>query len=1157
MAGILKRINHGNTTTREIILSVSLCLCVHFSIAQTDSLKNIFLNPPESAKPWVFWYWMQAAVTREGITTDLEAMKANGIGGAYLVPIRGASNPPLVNPPAEQLSPEWWKMIRFAFEEARRLDIKLGLHASDGFATAGGPWITPELSMQKVVWNETRINGEQQFNDTLAKPQSYKYYYEDIAILAFPAIDKEGLTSQSIVPKVTTSNHTDASFLPEGKGKDTFKSDDPCWIQYEFEKPFTCRSIIISTGGNTFQAYRLKIEASDDGVNFNYITQLVPPRHGWLNYEDDATYSIKPVTAKYFRFIYNKEGTEPASEDLNDAKWKPNLKVKGIVLSSAPRIHLYEGKNGQVWRVGSETTNGMIPDSLCIPVVKIIDITNKLGPDGKLVWTVPPGNWTILRIGHTSTGRTNNTAGAAKGLECDKLNPEAVKFQYNHWFEEITKQLGSDLTSSVLKIFHVDSWECGSQNWSPVFREEFKKRQGYDLLPYLPAMAGIPVATANTSERFLYDVRKTISELVAENFYGTLAKLAHFDNVTFTGEAVAPVMVSDGMLHCKYVDVPMGEYWLNSPSHDKPVDILEAISGGHVYGHRIIQAEAFTTVRMDWSENPAMLKTLQDLNYALGINRLVFHVFALNPWPDRKPGMTLDGVGLFFQPGQTWWKPGKAWMEYTQRCQAMLQLGKPVIDLAVFTGEENPRRALSPDRFVQAIPGIFGKERVDREIIRNKNTNVPTQKVSLGLTLSSNMYNPQEWIDPLLGYTYDSFNADALINLATVKDRKIELPGGAKYSLLILPGSHQMIPDDKAMSPELAAKIFDLIKNGATVLFKEKPNHSFGLQNTSENDRKVLSVIDEIWKGKPSLISNEEKPATWTLGKGRVIEGPFTASSFAGLGIEKDFMASDSVNNPAKNIAWTHRTGKDFDIYFISNQQNKERIINLSLRVNGRIPEIWNPVTCDMREANEWNIEKDRTLLSVKLDPNGSVFVVLQHNTKKLSNRTGANWQTFKPVQPLEGAWQISFDPKSGGPAKPVLVDYLEDWSQNPDSSIRYYSGTAIYTKPFQWNSGRTKQEHVWLDLGEVANIAKCKINGIDCGTAWTAPYRIDITKAIITGENILEIEVTNTWANRLIGDHILPENKRITWTIAPYRLEGKPLLKAGILGPVKLAISH
>ena len=658
-----------------VIIASLLTVCIGLH-AQTKGvskidLKKLFQSPPESAKPWVFWYWLQASVTKEGVTKDLEAMKQAGLGGAYLMPIKGP-NPSYIEQPVVQLTPEWWAMVKYAMKEAKRLNFKMGMHVSDGFALAGGPWITPELSMQKVVWTERQINGGPQLNDTLARPETNEGYYKDIAVFAYPSPAGAGISTMSVVPKVTSSKQDSvAKLLVVQNNKKTLSSAEPCWIQYEFEQPFTCRSIVIHSRAN-YQANRLMIEVSDDGKNFKSIGRLEAPRSGWQDWDADYTHDIVPTTARYFRFQYNKAGWEPGSEDLDAAKWKQSLKLTGIELLSEPRIHQYEGKNGEVWRISKRTTADQVADNVCVPLKDMVDVTRYLDTDGRLVWNAPPGNWTILRIGHTSTGHKNDTGGGGKGLECDKFNPVAIRLQFDSWYGEAFKQVGEELAKQVLSIFHVDSWECGSQNWSPVFREEFKKRRGYDLYQYLPVMAGIPVESADVSERFLYDVRLTIAELINDKFYATLAKLAHKKGVAFSAESVAPTMVSDGMLHYQNADLPMGEFWLRSPTHDKPNDMLDAISGAHIYGKQIVQAEAFTELRLAWDEYPGMLKTLQDRNYALGINKLVYHVFMHNPWPDHKPGMTLDGIGLFFQRDQTWWKPGSEWVKYAQRCQALL-----------------------------------------------------------------------------------------------------------------------------------------------------------------------------------------------------------------------------------------------------------------------------------------------------------------------------------------------------------------------------------------------------------------------------------------------------------------------------------------------------
>ena len=337
-----------------------------------SDLQSDFHNPSESAKPWVFWYWMHASVSREGITADLEAMKEAGIGGAYLMSVKGVTDPPLYEPPVEQLSPVWWEMVRHAMNEADRLGLRLGMHASDGFALAGGPWITPELSMQKVVWTEIHINGGHLFDDTLPQPVANERYYRDIAVLAFPMQEGAGISTRTITPIVTTSKFAaDARFLVTENNEKIFRSDEPCWIQYAFENPFTCRSIKIRTNGNNYQAHRLLIKVSDDGKTFRTVGRLEPPSHGWQDSDADVTHVIPATTARYFRFLYDKEGSEPGAEDMDAAKWKPVLKVCGIELSSALRLHNYEGKTGVVWRISSRTTSAQVPDELCVPLDKI------------------------------------------------------------------------------------------------------------------------------------------------------------------------------------------------------------------------------------------------------------------------------------------------------------------------------------------------------------------------------------------------------------------------------------------------------------------------------------------------------------------------------------------------------------------------------------------------------------------------------------------------------------------------------------------------------------------------------------------------------------------------------------------------------------------
>ena len=1106
--------------------------------------KTVWTKPSEEAKPWVFWYWLHGAVSAEGITADIKAMKQAGIGGAYLMPIKDTAKPFIYQPAARQLSPLWWKMVKHAISEAKRYGVKLAFHVSDGFALAGGPWITPEKSMQKVVWTKTAVTGGGTFNDTLPQPETLENYYRDIAVFAFPSLTGTGISTQTIKPTITTSNGVNAQFLVEPGNTKSFTSDDSCWIQYSFDQPFTLRSLAVKSwlySRGTYTTNQLIIETSSDGKNFSFYTRLKAPRHGWQDWDSDYTHSIPEVTSRYFRFVYTKRGMEPGAEDLDAAKWKPSLNIKGLELSSEPQLHQYEGKNGEVWRMSERTTDAQIPPNLFVQQKNLIDITKHLDKSGRLNWQVPDGNWTIIRIGHTSTGHRNETGGAAKGLESDKFSPEAVTLQFNNWFGEIMKQ-GGATAKEVVKIFHVDSWECGSQNWSTNFREEFQKRRGYDLYSYLPIMAGVPVESNKISEGFLYDVRKTIAELLNDKFYGTLQTLAKNKGVLFSAESVAPTMLSDGMLHYSKVDLPMGEFWLRSPTHDKPNDMLDAIHGAHIYGKNIVQAEAFTQIRAAFDEHPGNIKALADRNFALGANRLSFHVFMHNPWMNRKPGITLDAIGLLFQRDQTWWPKVSAWTDYIRRCQALLQLGRPMTDVAVFTGEEFPRRSLLPERLVPMLPGVFGKKAVEWERARLQNEGQKTRKPENGVTYVANTTDAQSWLDPLRGYAYDSFNPDALLNLASVKGNNISLSTGAAYKLLVVPDAHKLLPDSGSLSTDALAKILALAREGATVLLQSTAQKTLGAKDSEVALAKMMQQV----KNASSNSFNVHN-----IGKGRIITGVFDAT-FETLGLAPDFIATDASGEQADSIAWTHRAGAGFDIYFVSNQAASAKELTLSLRVTGRQPELWDAVTGTILRAKNWKVEEGRTMLPVRLEGSGSLFVVLQKAAAEKGVQGGNNWMTTTPVQTLDGDWKVSFDPSLGGPQGGVVFSSLQDWSQHPDTAIRYYSGTAAYRKTFEWKKvGNAKA--VYLHLGNVANMAEVFVNGISCGTVWTAPYRVDISKAIKQGSNELKIEVVNAWANRMIGDARLPVEKRSSSTVYPFKMEGKPLLQAGLLGPVRL----
>ena len=1060
---------------------------------QTRSLREQFQNPSDEAKPWTFWYWMYGAVSKEGITADLEAMKHAGLGGTYLMPIKGIHEGVQYDGKAQQLTPEWWEMVRFSMEEADRLGLKLGMHICDGFALAGGPWITPKESMQKVVWSDTIVDGGKLNALRLPQPEAYENYYEDIALFALPVEDAaDEMPAKITCVNLATANNVKSAQTVNMDAAGIIRSSYPCYIQYEYKQAFTCRNIEIVLNGNNYQAHRLKVMASDDGVNYRFVKQLVPVRQGWQNTDENSTHSIPATTARYFRFYWTPEGSEPGSEDMDAAKWKPNLKIKQLRLHQEARLNQWEGKAGLVWRVAESTREEEIGKEDCYSLSQVINLTEQYknapashSKEKTITAVLPKGKWKLLRMGNTATGHTNATGGGGKGLECDKFNPRTVRKQFDNWFAQAFVKTHPEVARRVLKYMHVDSWECGSQNWSDSFAKEFRTRRGYDLLPYLPLLAGIPMESAGRSEEILRDVRTTIAELVVDVFYQVLSDCAKEYDCQFSAECVAPTMVSDGLLHYQKVDLPMGEFWLNSPTHDKPNDMLDAISGAHIYGKNIIQAEGFTEVRGTWDEYPAMLKALLDRNYALGINRLFYHVYVHNPWLDRQPGMTLDGIGLFFQRNQTWWDKGaKAFSEYATRCQSLLQYGHPVTDIAVFTGEEVPRRSVLPERLVSSLPGLFGTERIESERIRLANEGQPLRVRPVGVTHSANMADPEKWVNPLRGYAYDSFNKDALLRLAKAENGRMKLAEGMGYKVVVLPLSRPMNPEP-VLSPAVRKKMDELKAAGVIV---------------------------------PAL--------------------PYTEEDFSAYGLERDMIVPEDV-------AWMHRSGELGDIYFVANQREETRTFTASMRINGRKPECWNPVTGEMNTHPSYRIHDNRTEVTLTLAPNESVFIVFP--TEEAADKERTSTDKREPLNRTLETEEYTVTFLATG--KTVVRKDLFDWSKEEDEQIRYYSGTAVYKATFRWKDKLKKGQPVYLNLGKVCNLATVRVNGIDCGTVWTAPYRADITSALKKGTNELEIEVTNTWANALKG---VDEGKAPydgIWTNAKYRKQEDTLLPAGLLG--------
>ncbi|KGE14939.1 glycosyl hydrolase [Sphingobacterium deserti] len=1121
------------------IKSYILCcamLCVLTVRAQIKgipaSLLTLDEQSYEQAKPWVVWYFMHASYSKEGITADLQAMAANNIAGAYFTPIKAKTNPPLFEPASETLTPEWWEMFRHIVSEAKKYNIKIAMFPNDGFATAGGPWITPEKSMQKIVAADTVVssNGKKKLRVQLPQPERNEGYYEDIQLYAIaqPQTYKNSFTHP---PKVSSSYDEDLQRLVS-KGNDKhFATSQPGWIQYEFKEPFAANALKIEWKASNYQANRLKILISDDGKSFRPLVQLQAPRMGWLDWDNGVTHTLPHTKAKFYRFVYDPKGSEPGAEDLDVAKWKPSLKLLGITLSEEAKINQIESKTAEIWRVSLPTAGTEIPDKNIIHQ-QDIRVLNSPSKSGMIDLDLPKGSWKILRIGHTSTGHKNETAGAAKGLECDKLDADVVAFQFEQWYGKAKKAVEPNLSKEVLTVFHIDSWESGSQNWTRRMAEEFKKRRGYSLDKYMPVLAGYVLHSAEASESFLHDYRETIAELLLEKGFKTLKQMCDKYEVEFTAETTAPVMASDGLSHFSLTDRTMGEFWFRSPSHDKPNDVLDAVSGAHIYGKNVVMSEAFTQIRMEWDEHPRLLKPVQDLNYALGVNNLAYHVYVHNPWMDRKPGMTLDGIGTYFQRDQIWWKPGKAWVDYAIRTQQLLQQGKPVKDVAVFIGEEVPRRAILPDRLVGVLPGIIGADRVSRTAEKLANEGQPLQKIA-SVSTSANMYSTMDWIDPLRGYAYDSFNPHALLAYAKVRDGAVQFADHIAYKILVVPGKHLLNPNPEASSLAVLSKFASLIDEGATILFETKPTKSIGHLSSSDSSA-FQALLNQLFNG----MTNENGMLTKTIGKGKIHLGAYKAADFNPLGIAEDLIIDDKKTT---SIAWNHRRFAGTDSYFLSNQDSVSRKAVLSFRTNASHVYLYDAVN-DELNAIPAQRKGQRTEATVDFAPHQALFVLLSEADVRLPN-----WK-IQRTETVKGDWTLQLEGQEDNKINQKTPAF---WTESTTDEVRYHAGKGTYALHFK-QTGSSKGQRVALQLDDVEGMAEVVLNGKPVGVIWAKPYEIDVTDFLQNGSNRLEISVYHTWGNRFGYEASGKAKEKIMQTTATPKFL-KPLQPAGLSGNVAL----
>ncbi|MDD4191257.1 MAG: glycosyl hydrolase [Mangrovibacterium sp.] len=755
---------------------------------------------------------------------------------------------------------------------------------------------------------------------------------------------------------------------------------------------------------------------------------------------------------------------------------------------------------------------------------EIVDLTERLQSDGSLKWDVPAGKWTILRFGKRNNGAVTRPAPSpGLGFECDKMDTIAFDAHFDAYVGKLLAKVGSRAPAEKggWTMIHIDSWEMGSQNWTGNFREQFKKRRGYDPLLYLPAYAGQTVESAELSERFLWDVRLTSQELVIENHAERFKALGRRHGFTLSIEPYDMNPTADLDLG-SVADVPMCEFWTDGLGFNSSFSCVEATSIAHVQGKPVVAAEAFTADAAEaWTKYPGNMKDQSDWAFCMGINRFVYHTFAHKPYGDRlKPGVTMGPYGVHWDRGQTWWPMVHAYHQYVARCSFLLSQGRSVADILYLTPEGAPQVFRAP---ASALEGT--------DVL-------PDRK----------------------GYSFDGCSPLLLQN-AEVQDGRVVFPGGGSYRVLVL-------PDVETMTPGLLKKIASLVKAGATVV-GNPPSKSPSLVNYPACDEQVQALVSELWGNKRIRSMKVSGETYQTRARQMVTElyPPYdsTAVLLASIGVDPDFTASGSIR-------YIHRSLPDREVYFISNRTNQP-VEDVCLFRDGTLKaELWDAVTGHIQSLDGLRQTDNGVSTKLKLEASQSFFVVF-YKSGMPGDRESSQKDSFpkkEVIATLEGPWTLAFDTLMGGPGE-VVFETLDDWSRCPEEGIRFYSGIARYSKTFD-RPEPAGQSEVFLDLGVVRNIARVWLNGVNLGVVWTAPWQVRITDAVKEKNNMLEIEVANLWANRLIGDESLPDDGikdrqwpewvlngtprptgRFTFTTHRFYKKDDPLLESGLLGPVRI----
>jgi len=1112
----------------------TLLLC-SAGLLSADTLVKRFENPSAESQPITWWHWMNGNVTKEGITRDLEWMARVGIGGVVVFETSHASIPGR----AVHRSEYWQECVTHAIEECARLGLTFGMHNCSGWNNSGGPWVDPEDSMKKLVFSRALLSGPA--NNPAAPPAppaerifpfsgqnhlnrrlesfgqertEYDPYYEDVAVYAYPAPEGATPPMRELEPELQPATVGNPGVLWDG--------DHTTGVNLnEFRSADGKHGELVFRFDQPLTVRSLSLVTGAGGIRCRNVELAVA--NGDSSFDPVKTFEIPQNGGPLREFQGVSFDAVTADRfrlrftDLSN-RGPTSSELREVEFSGDARIETWPVKAGFLSGRGEQVdANPAVAHdpAQAVSVETVLDLTGRLRPDGTLDWETPPGRWMILRMGMTSNGKTNHPAAVGGlGLEVDKFDRAALDRFFKNGPMQLVVDLAGKHAGTTFKTFGTDSWEVGAQNWTPGMTGLFEARRGYDPTPYLPALTGQIVESVAVTERFLWDWRQTCSDLFAEHFYGGFQAFCHQHGLHSFAEPYNNGNYNNLQMG-GYVDDVAPVFWTDGRRFSK-AGTKAMVSLANTYGLGRVEAEAYTSASAEahWRFHPRKGKALGDRAFAYGINRFVFHTSAHQPWADTVPGMTMGPYGINLTRNITWADQSKAWLGYINRCQSVLQAGRYAADLLVFIGEDSPNNG-----FIRS-------------------TKIPQ------------------------GYEYDASDAVILLEHASVEEGEIVLKSGMRYRLLVL-------SDETTMTVPLAEKIRELVRDGATVLAPRKPLTTPGLEGYPASDEKFAGIIAELFG---NLDGKRVKDRAF--GDGRLLAGMTVGEALALLDIDPSWTVSSPPESGEVNVLSRVKDGEPF--FFVA-CDNKEPVeFEVSFRVQSGQPEIWNPYHHTRRLAAGVRHENGRTIVPLRFEPDDAVFVVFPETPTTTSEAT-LNF-TAERIAPLSGPWTVYFQPERGAPES-VALSKLIDLSTHSEEGIKYFSGTATYSTDFNLQSEIiNRPSAMLLDLGRVEVIAEVILNGRNLGVLWKEPYRVDISDAAVSGENELEVRVTNLWPNRLIGDERqFPQENAYWWAASgewpdwvvdpdkpnptgrigfvtwPYWKADDELLPSGLIGPVEL----